>query len=520
LNTKVEISKRLVLINSSSAVLTHVLKVCVLLWLYQHLLQRISADEYALIPVVTAIMLFPPLLARVLTGGLGRYITEAYAKGDDRRAVQIVSTMFPVLAAAGVLILAGGLTLAWYVDRVLTIVPERIWDARIMTGLLMFEVALGFPAAAFSVGFHVRQKFVLANMIQLGSELVRIAVLFVLLFAVSTRALWVIVASVSGGLTGVGVKLAGSRILLPGLRFDRREIRWGLLRQLLSFGGWMLLIQLSELIRRAVAPIILNKFAMAGDVASFHVGSLPGRHLDRGMNIVTRPLQPPLTAMHARGQKDRLRNAFLRGSRLTMWGLLIVAAPLIVYRSQVIALYTSGKYMTAVPVLMMLMMVLCAQIPNVMVGRVAVATARIRPLALRSAAMQLANLGLTIYLVGALEMGAMGAALSTLITGLFLWIALLCPLGLRMTGTSIRLFIREAVIPGVCPALIGAVVWAVVNWYFRPATWASMWWCFVIGAVCYSATLFLFCLRPKDGDDLRRLAVSVKGLFSRTGSSG
>ena len=520
MNTRIEISKRLVLINSGSAVLTQVLKICVLVWLYQHLLSRISAEEYSLIPVVAAIMVFPPLLGTVLKAGLGRYVIEAYARGDDRRAVQIVSTMFPLLVAVAAVILAGGLTLAWYVDRVLTISPERVWDARIMTGLLMIEVALGFSAAAFSTGFYVRQKFALLNLIKIGVELLRMAILFVLLFAVSTRALWVIVASVSAGLTGLVIQVACSRRLLPNLRFNRREIRWGLCRELVSFGGWNLLIQVSEMIHMAAGPIILNKFATATDVASFHVGSLPGKHAMASMYMLTRPVGPVLTAMHAKEEKERLRNAYLRGGRLAMWVFLIVAVPLVVYRSEVISLYTSGKYMTAAPVLMMLIASRSFIMPNLMMPMIAYAKANIRPLALQVIAVQLVNLVLTLYLVGRLRMGAVGSALSSLITCSFGWTVLHGPLGLRMTGTSFRRFFKETLIPGACPAMLAAGVWAALGWWLQPTTWSALGGCYAVGAVCYIAVLLLFCLQAKDRDDLRHVAVGVKGLFSGAGSNG
>ena len=138
MNSQVEISKRLVFINSASSLVSRVLNVSVLIWMYQYLLRRISAEEYSLLPVLGSIMLFAPLLTTVLTGGLGRYIVEAYAKGDERRVTQIVSTMFPLLLGAGFLFLALGWLFSWHIDRILTLSPERLWDARIMMGLMMF----------------------------------------------------------------------------------------------------------------------------------------------------------------------------------------------------------------------------------------------------------------------------------------------------------------------------------------------------------------------------------------------
>ena len=82
-------------INSASSVLAKIVNMTVLLWVYQYLLKRIPAEEFAVLPVVTAIMVFAPLFFSFFTGGISRYVVEAYAKGDFERVTRIVSSIFP-----------------------------------------------------------------------------------------------------------------------------------------------------------------------------------------------------------------------------------------------------------------------------------------------------------------------------------------------------------------------------------------------------------------------------------------
>ena len=192
---RVAISKKVVAINFVGSAIAQVLSITVLFWLQRHLILEISKEEYAILPVLYAVMAFTPLATVVLTGGIGRYITEAYAKGDDAGVTRICSTMFPILSAAGVAFLAAGWLFAWKIDLVLNIPPERVRDAQVMMALLILTAALRLPAAPFSVGFFVRQRFILQNLINIGATLFRIAVLFALIFGVSTRVLWVITAT-------------------------------------------------------------------------------------------------------------------------------------------------------------------------------------------------------------------------------------------------------------------------------------------------------------------------------------
>ena len=80
MSANVEISKRLVFINSASSLLAKVLNVSILVWLQQYLLRRISTEEYSLYPILMAVMLLVPLLTTILISGLSRYIVEAYAR--------------------------------------------------------------------------------------------------------------------------------------------------------------------------------------------------------------------------------------------------------------------------------------------------------------------------------------------------------------------------------------------------------------------------------------------------------
>ncbi len=476
---------------------------CVLVWLQQYLLRRISAEEYSLYPVLAAVIVLVPLVATVLTGGLGRYVVDAYAKGDERRVTQIVSTMVPLLLGAALLILAAGSAFAWYVDRVLEVAPERLWDARIMMGLMVLLAAVQLPLTPFGLGLYVRQKFVLSNLITLCTELLRIGLLFVLLFGVSTRVLWVVVASVAANLCGLLVTLVISRRLVPALGFRRSELRWGLAKELASFGAWASVGQLAGTIRTSADPIILNKLATAVDVSCFYLGSIFQRQIHQVVQHVWVPLQPALTAMHATGEKERLRNAYLRGGRYALWASLFLALPLIVFREELMRLYVGEQYRAAATVMALLLMGFPLAYGNAMMLRLAHAMGQPGLPARRQIILQSANFCLTLYLVGVLRMGAVGSALATVLVAAAFQPLLMWPLGLKMAGVSFGTWLRETLGPGFLPALAGAAVLLGFRIFVRPSDWLTLTGCAGLGCVFYAAVLLLFALNQYERRELR-----------------
>jgi O-antigen/teichoic acid export membrane protein len=506
---RVEISKRLALINSVSSVVTRVINISVLVWLYQYLLRRIDPDEYSLYPVVMSVMMLVPVLTTVFTSGIGRYVVEAYAKGDTRGVTQIVSTMCPIVLAVSSVLLSLGWLFAWHVDHVLTVAPAYVSDARLMMGLLMSLAAVRLFLTPFTLGLYVRQRFVLSNVLGLGCEAFRIALLFVLLFAVEVRVLWVVVASVTAETLRMMLTVVVSRRLIPELRFRPAEIRWNLARTLMSFGGWSFLLQIADKIRVNADAIVLNKLGTGLDVASFHLGSVLFRHVQVTSYLVRAPLQPQLTALHATGAAHRLRSAYLRGGRYALWASMFLALPLIVYRKEIVTLYVGEKYLASAIVLALLMATFPLAYGNVMFPHIARAKAEIRSWAIRAIIIHVSNLILTLYLVGVRKMGAVGSALGTFTTCLVFEPLFYWPLGLRMAGVDWRTWVRETLWPGFLPGLVAVPVWLVLQRLVEPRSWLGVVSCVLVGSAVFLFCVLRFALQDADRHDLGHLVERV-----------
>ena len=100
-----EINKRVIFINALSSAAARILRVTVLVWMFSYLLRRVPQEEFAIYALVTALLVFAPLFSSFFTSGISRYVVEACARGDERRATQIVSSIFPVLVGWGLLFL-------------------------------------------------------------------------------------------------------------------------------------------------------------------------------------------------------------------------------------------------------------------------------------------------------------------------------------------------------------------------------------------------------------------------------
>jgi O-antigen/teichoic acid export membrane protein len=506
---RVEISKRLVLANTTSAILAKAINVTVLVWVTKYLLERVSREEYGLMSLLVSIIVVLPLITSILTAGVGRYVLEAYAREDDRRVTQIVSTMLPLLLAAGGIMLTGGWIFAWYVDRFLVILPGRVGEARIMMALLILSAAVRPPCMAFSVAFYVRQKLVLSNVISLCGELLRASLLFALLFGLGARVLWVVVANVSADMAVTLTSMILSMRMIPALRFRAKEIEWARARELVSFGGWSLLGYIAYRLREMTILVILNRFAPA-EAAVLVLGYLGRRQIDTWTDIMGASLYPVVTSMHALGAQDRIRSVYLRGGRIVLWITLLIALPAALYAEPIIRRYVGAGFSDAAMVMILALVGLPLSNGAWMIWQVSNATGRLRGISTCVLATQVAIIAAAYYAVRILGWGAIGAALGTLVVSILPECLVLWPLGLRLSGATFGGWVRETLIPGLTPGILASVVWSGLAILVQPESWTALGLCTLAGMLCYVVVLLAFCLEPKDREDLAHVIAKIR----------
>ena len=507
----IEISKRLVVINSASSVLRSVMNLTVLFWVQRHLVRNVPAEEYQMLALIFPLLLFTPLLTMAVSGGLARFIIEAYAKGDLRRVTQICSTMFPLtLVAGGIVLLVGGL-MTWKIESILNLEPQYTSDARVMFAILVARVGIHTILAPFMVGLDVKQKFLFRNILALFLDALRVALIFWLLFDVSTRVIWMVIATVPGMFIETGINLFYSRRLVPELRFDRREIRSELIRPITSFGGWTLVSRAASVAREMTGPFFLAHFSgvnYAIHVQAYRLGSYVETRFYPTVLAPLLTVQPALTGMFALGQEDRLRRTYFRIARYLLWTFMFFGAPAMVFHAELWDVWFGPEYAEIVSAGSIVLVLLFAKalfgFPQPILAQIALAKARNGPMAVRAMTIELSAVFLAYYFVKERGMGPVGVALGTLTATAVGVPLLIWTFGLRLMDCTVRQWTREVLGRGFAPMLAATPVWLAIWYYARPTNWWELGIAGAVGCAVYAAVLVGFCLPHAERAELGR----------------
>jgi len=215
-------------------------------------------------------------------------------------------------------------------------------------------------------------------------------------------------------------------------------------------------------------------------------------------------LLPALTAMYAQKDWERLRASYLRGCRYILWLTMLVSCPVFVYAPELIRLFVGDLYQGAAPVMRMRLLLLPLMQTIGLLSPLTNATAQLREFCLATFVSQVIRLGVAIYLVKVLKMGAFGAALSMLLVVGFAIALVFWPLGLRMAHVTFGQFAREVLARGLLPMAVAVGGGFLVRGMVLPSSWLGLAAQGLFCCLLYIITLGLFCLdRNERGLGLR-----------------
>ena len=482
--------------NMASSVFTQFFSLVVLIWLQPYLLKRISPEEYSLLPVVTSIMGFAPLVAALFISGIGRFLVEAYAEGKADEVTDIFSSIMPIIAIIGFIILVAGVGFSLQIDRFINVSREYRIDATLMMLLLVGAFVITFWSTPFFSGFAIKQAFVLQNLISCIVELFRLVLLLCLILGLGAHIIWVVVAHFISVLIGSLVKIFVSRRLVPHLTIRKDRIDFKKIIKIFSFGSWMSLGQIAEQIRKCAQPIMLNWWSTPLDVANFHLGSLFNRQLDNFLPLLLQPLQPVLIALHVKRDITQLKYLFFSVNKYLMWIILVIMVPLFLFGEEIFVSYVGPNFMIAAHVMAFLIISKVIELSLYMIWRIAPAVNQIRMISLFSLIIQVLNIILSFVLIKYFSLGAIGSAIALCGSLVIGHLFLVLPASMSIVRFTLLEWVRNTLIPGCLPAICCAIIWYIVFNYKHSGITSILFGSFL--AISFYFLSCFFCMNDKD----------------------
>ena len=267
------------------------------------------------------------------------------------------------------------------------------------------------------------------------------------------------------------------------------------LREVTGFSVYASMIDWANKLNYQLDKIVIGAFLGAPPVAVWAVAERIISAAQRLTNQLNGVLMPVIVDSDARNHAGRLQRILLEGTRLSLVMVVPVAASLILLAEPLIRAWVGPKMLGSVPVLQILSVAVAIRVGNATGTTLLKGAGQHRMLAFVNLGTGVANLGLSIALIG--QFGLVGVAIGTLVPIACAACFILYPAACRRAGVPLRHALAEAVFPALWPAVVVGAALAVTS-RISAGTLLAVAMQVAGGWVVYMALFFFVAIRRRD----------------------
>jgi O-antigen/teichoic acid export membrane protein len=452
------------------------------------ILDRLGATQYGLWVLVASFLAYGTLLDLGVNEAVVKYVAEHRAKGDSEAASGLIATTLRIYMAVGLGVFILGFLLAGPLISIFNL-PASEHDTGVwLVRLTALGLAVELPAGtAFAVlrGLH---RFDLMNLIGSAAILTLAAgTAIVLLLGGGVLAM----AAITVPLTLVWQIPAIHAIhrTAPDLRFGLRGGHRGNLRTVASFSSALFGLNVANVIKRKTDEIVIAASLPVAAVAPYSVARRVSELPEMLTFQFAKVLMPLASELHAEGDQGMLRAIYVNSMRLALGIFVAVGAAMVVFAEPLLVAWVGRAYAKDSVVVVILTGAGLAEVAMWPAIYMLQGMDRHRPLVIFAVGSAVLNLGLSIWLVGPLDVK--GVALATLIAS-GLEMLLVVPYAMRVNRVRVTTVLRDVLVPVTLPLIPAAALLVAERELLAPSNLVTIALAGFAGAVAYGVCFLCF----------------------------
>jgi O-antigen/teichoic acid export membrane protein len=414
------------------------------------ILNQLGDRSYGLWMLVSSVTAYGLLLNLGITDAVTKYVAEFRAKGETQQTRNIIATGLHLNMGIGLLLVFVSLLLAPFLT---TVFHLPAGEERTVTRLFFLSgvgVGLTIPCGIAIAVLRGLQRFDLLNISGVLATLLTVGATVLVLRSHAG----VIGLAIAGIVITLLILILNSWLIYqvaPELRFGWQRGSRTHIRTLLSYSSSLFIMTLGGYLEGRSDEIVIGGFLPVASVTPYNLArrlsALPQSLTEQFLTL----LLPMASELHAKENWEQLRSLYIISTRITLAIFTPLALILVILANDILILWigaTYAQYSYLVLILVAASLIDTSQWPA---GFVLQGMAKHRPLAIMTIVSGVANLTLSILLVG--RWNLMGVALGTLIPTTIVCIGFVTPYAMRVIGVSIKEMYTKVLQPAILPSI-------------------------------------------------------------------
>ncbi len=291
--------------------------------------RALGQEEFGIYGAVAGVVSLFTVLTGSMSAAISRFITfELGKESDTERLRKVFSTAVSIelVLSAIVVLLAEPLGL-WWIQHKMVLPPERLEAARWVFQFSLLSLVIQLVSVPYNADIIARERMDAFAYISIFEGLGKLAVAFCIAHSSADKlVLYAALLALVSLLTRLAYGIFCRR------NFPEARYLWkldkGLFGQMFSFAGWNFIGSGSGILRDQGGNQLLNLYFGPLANASWLLASQVNGTVQKFVTSFTTAINPQITKSYAAGEHMHMTNLVFKGSRMSVYLLILVICPL------------------------------------------------------------------------------------------------------------------------------------------------------------------------------------------------
>lgn len=247
-------------INMAASIVTYAVSLGISFFISPYIVKNVGVDAYGFIGLANNFISYAGLITVSLNSMASRFVTIKIYEKDENGTNRYFSSVFYanlfLTTVVGVLFIF----ILIYLEQLINI-PERLYfDVKVLFAILFINCLLSIIGTVFKIATFATNKLYLNSLREIESNLLRIAVILGLFFALSPKVSYIGFGSLVAGVYVLICNIFYTKKLLPNMSIKRKFFDIKAIWEIFSSGVWNLVNKLGKLLLSGLDLLITNLF--------------------------------------------------------------------------------------------------------------------------------------------------------------------------------------------------------------------------------------------------------------------
>ncbi len=289
-------------------------------------IEAMIPNAYGFTDIANKFVQAAQIVVSALNTMASRFITVQIHQGNEEEANQYFSSVFFANVLMALVFMLPALFVVVYLGNIFQMpAGASLPDVQMLFFFIFLNFLISIITSVFGVATYSRDRLELSSIATILGEVTRLAFLLAAYMFFRPYLWYVGCASVASTVIQAIANVIYTKKLLPEMSLQRRNFRWGKVKELVSLGAWNSVTRLGQLLLNGLSTSIANIMISAAAMTTISIATQVPVMISNLMGTIAGVFNPQMTIAYAKNDKKQLLEIIASADRIMIF---IISIPI------------------------------------------------------------------------------------------------------------------------------------------------------------------------------------------------